>query len=250
YLFMYSDIIILEKHVALSVIGIYAIADRFAQLLKTVVNSFSNAFNPIFMQASKSSIEEGQKVVYDTTKSWFVILGIGYIVLSHFGEYIIYIMTPQDYHEAALILPILSIAYVFRGIYILPINTFYFMKKTKYLPIATVISGVLNVLLNILLIPYIGIWGATITTTLSFAINWWLLEILSSKTFKVNFDKNAVNFLLVLIVVSNLLFYLVPNDNIYLRFIVQFVFVGGVILTVWFKDIGNIRKFIKTRLKR
>lgn len=250
YLFMYSDIIILEKYVALSLIGIYAIADRFAVLLKTVVNSFANAFNPIFMQASKSSTEEGQKVVYDTTKSWFVILGIGYIVLSHMGEYIIYIMTPEAYHEAALILPLLAMAYVFRGIYIMPINTFYFMKKTKYLPIATLTSGTLNVLLNILFIPYMGIWGAAITTTISFAINWWLLEVLSSKTFKVKFDKSALIFLFSLVVISNLLFYLVPSKDLYMRLLSQIIFLGGVILIVWFKDIGNIREFIKARLKR
>lgn len=250
YLFMYSDIIILEKYVALSLIGIYAIADRFAILLKTAVNSFANAFQPIFIKASKSSIEEGQRLVYDTTKSWFIVLGIGYIVLSHVGEYIIYIMVPEAYHEAALILPLLAAAYVFRGIYIMPINTFYFMKKTKYLPIATLASGTLNVLLNILLIPYIGIWGAAITTTISFAINWLLLEILSSKTFKVEFDRSALVFLFALVVVSNLLFYLMPSEDLYIRFSTQAIFVGGVILIVWFKNIGNIREFINARLEK
>lgn len=249
YLFMYSDIIILEKYVAIGIIGIYAIADRFALLLKTIVNSFSKAFQPIFMKASKNSIEEGQKVVYETSKSWFILLGIGYIIISHMGEYVIYLMTPKEYHKAALILPLLSMAYVFRGIYIMPINTFYFMKKTKYLPIATLTSGILNVLLNILLIPYIGIWGAAITTTLSFAINWYLLEVLSNKTFKVKFSRNAITFLFLLMIVSNLLFYFMSRDNLYLRFSVQFLFVGGIILIVWFRDIGNIREFIKVRLK-
>lgn len=132
----------------------------------------------------------------------------------------------------------------------MPINTFYFMKKTKYLPIATLTSGTLNVLLNILLIPYIGIWGAAITTTLSFAINWWLLEVLSSKTFKVKFDRSALVFLFALVVVSNLLFYLMPSEDLYIRLLSQVIFVGGVILIVWFKDIGNIREFIKARLNK
>lgn len=250
YLFMYSDIIILEKYVAVAMIGIYAIADRFAQLLKTVVNSFANAFNPIFMKASKISIEEGQKIAKETSRSWFIILAVGYISLSHFGEYIIYIMTPFEYHEASHILPLLSLAYVFRGIYIMPINTFYFMKKTKYLPIATLTSGVFNVILNILLIPYIGIWGAALTTTISFAINWWLLELLSSKTFKIPFDISSLKFLILVIFISNIVFYLVPNDNLVYRFIIQVIFIGSTISFIWINDIGTIKEFIQKRIRK
>jgi len=243
YLFMHSDIIILEKFVTVGMIGLYGIAGKFAVLLKTVVNSFAAAFTPIFMQASKKSIEDGQKIVFDTSKSYLILLGIGYMVLCHFGEYAIYMMTPKPYHESALILPILGMAYVFRGMYIFHINTFYFTKKTKYLPIATISSGVLNVILNILLIPYIGIWGASITTTLCFAFNWWIYEVLSVKTFKLKFETNAIKFLICIVIATNFLFYQLPSHNLYFRILVQIIFVGGVVFFVFYKNFGSIRDY-------
>lgn len=240
YLFMYSDIIVLEKYVVISMIGIYAISNKFATLLKTVVNSFSSAFNPIFMKSCKDSVSKGQELVTETTKSWFVILGIGYIIICHLGEHIIYLLTPTPYHQAALILPVLAISYVFRGVYIMLINTFYFKKVTKYLPIATLSSGILNVGLNILLIPHYGIWAAAITTAICFAINWAVLEILSLKSFRVKFDPYSSLFLLTLVVISNAIFYLAPSEENSIRLIVQISFILSVMLFVWFSGIGKL----------
>ena len=64
------------------------------------------------------------------------------------------------------------------------------------------------------------------------------------------FSFNSLVFLFALVVVSNLLFYLMPSEDLYIRLLSQVIFVGGVILIVWFKDIGNIREFIKARLNK
>lgn len=248
YLFMYSDIIILEKYVAIAVIGVYSIANKFAMLLKMITNAFGSAFSPIFMQTSKNSIKDGQNAVYDISKGWLIVLAISYIILCHAGEYIIYMMTPTSYHEAVFLLPILAMAYVFRGLYIMPINTFYFMKKTKYLLVATLSSGILNIILNILFIPYLGVWGAAITTMISFSINWIVLETLSKKTFQVHFEKKSVVFLFSCIIVSNCVFYFIPHSNFYLRLTVQLVFISSTLLFVYRKNLSNILDLLN-RLK-
>lgn len=250
YLFMYSDILVLEKFVAVSLIGIYSISDKFATLLKTVVNSFSSSLNPVFMQESKKSVESGIEFVRKTTESWFVILALGYITLCHAGEYLIYIMTPEDFHLAAKILPVLALAYVFRGIYIMPINSFYFMKRTKYLPVATLTSGFMNVGLNFVFIPIIGIWGAAVTTALCFALNWLLLEILSKNTFRIRYSGSSMVFLCVSVIFSNILFYTLPFNEPILRSSAQSVFVFSVVSAVWILDIGGVKSFIRTRLKK
>lgn len=243
FLFMYSDIIILEKFVEISLIGVYLIADKFSRLLKIFVNSFATAFSPIFMESCKSSVEEGKELVLDTSKTWFVLLGMGYVVLCHVGEYAIYLMTPSSFHEAALILPILALAYVLRGIYILPINTFYFTKKTKYLPVATVTSGLANILLNLILIPKLGILGAAISTAVCFLLNWVFLEFLCKKSFIVPRDKKSLYFLVGLCVISNGVFFCVAPHG-YIRYCLQILLLVGMFLFIWRANLGSVRVFI------
>jgi O-antigen/teichoic acid export membrane protein len=245
YLFMYSDKIILDKYVGLAMIGIYAVSDRFASLYKIVVSAFSNAFVPVFMKACKESISSGQALVTRVSEIWFVVLGLGYYLLINTGEYLVYIMTPEQYHEAALLIPILTLAYVCRGVYILPINTFYYMKKTKYLPLATITSGIMNVTLNILIIPYIGIYGAAITTVLSFAFNLWAIEYLTRYTFKVTFNRSSVITLFVILILSNLIFYLTPSDDYIFRIVVQIIGLIVVLAILFTFDIGKIRTYLR-----
>lgn len=244
YLFMYSDIFILEKFVSLSVIGIYSMANRFATLLKTIVNSFAQAFSPVFMKTAMESKADVVQLTQKVSKSWFVLLTMGYVFLSHVGEYTIYVMTPKEYHEAALYLPALSLAYIFRGIYILPINTFYFSKKTKLLPLATLSSGVLNVVLNIWLIPKWGLWGAVGTTTLSFGINWILYELLSHKTFRLQYEKMTSLLMLIVVIISNVVFYSVHSFDLLWKLPIQLgfllIFYGWILVF----DVGDIKEFL------
>ena len=250
YLFMYSDVLVLEKFVAVSAIGIYSVSDRFATLLKIVVNSFASAYNPVFMQEAKKSVENSIESTRKVTEGWFIMLALGYITLCHAGEYLIYIMTPEDFHLAVKILPLLALSYVFRGIYIMPVNSFYFMKRTKYLPVATLTSGFMNVGLNFVFIPIIGIWGAAATTALCFALNWLLLEILSKNTFRIRYSGSSMVFLCVSVIFSNILFYALPFDELVLRSSAQSVFVLSVVSVVWILDIGGVNSFVRARLKK
>ncbi len=247
YLFMYSDKLILDKHVAIAAIGIYAIADRFASLYKTVVNSFAGALSPLFMRASKQTIKEGQTFVLQVSGPWFIALGLGYFALCNFGEYVVYIMTPTQYHEASQLIPILAMAYVFRGIYIFPINTFYFSKNTKYLPIATVTSGVLNVVLNLVLIPIYGIKGAAVTTVISFAFNWLALEWLTVKTFRLKYNKQAMALLFCMLALTNLLFYGVSSDNNLVRLGIQSATFISILLAVYILNIAGVKSLLHHR---
>ena len=148
YLFMYSDIIILEKYVELAVIGIYAIGLKFALLLKAFVNAFNSAFTPIFYERCKEEISSGTDLVKKTTKFWLILLAVAYCFLSHLSEYTIKILTPSNFHDAIAYVPILALCYICRGVYIFHLSTFYYCKKTSLLAAATLTSGILTVLLN------------------------------------------------------------------------------------------------------
>ena len=168
YIFMYSDRIILEKFVPISVIGIYAIADKFASILKTVVNSTNNAFQPQFLRIGTKDRLAASEYYAKLLTKWFVYISIISLSMALFSEEVIRILTPEDFHEAYNIIPILVLGYLFRGIYNFTSAPIFLDKKTQLIPVVTLSTGAINVALNILLIPFWGIYAAAWVTTFSF----------------------------------------------------------------------------------
>ncbi len=68
------------------------------------------------------------------------------------------------------IIPIIALAYLFLGIYNLLNYILLVTKKTKILAFVWIIAMPLNIILNLIIIPYLGIAGAAITTAVSYFI--------------------------------------------------------------------------------
>jgi O-antigen/teichoic acid export membrane protein len=86
--------------------------------------------------------------------------------VKFFGRYFIH----PDYWGGLSIVPIVLMAYVFTGAYVNFVVGIYLEKKTKYLPYATGAGALVNVVVNLVLIPRYGIMGAAIATLLSYVV--------------------------------------------------------------------------------
>ncbi len=245
YLFLFSDRIILEKFVPLSVIGVYSIADTFSILLKHIVNSFDLSIRPIFMKKCLGSISDGVDFAQRMSRVWFIGLGAAYFAICFFGELIIKLMTPQEFHGAVNLLPILALCYVLRGIYIFPLYTFYFQKKTKYLSAITLPSGLLNIIFNFILIPLIGVYGAALTTLGSFVFNLTFARIYSKNTFRINFSPQSILALVLLCAFTIIPHWIIPFDNLALRMVLKLAMFLSIIFVMLALDIGGIRGMFK-----
>jgi len=54
--------------------------------------------------------------------------------------------------------------------YQFPVNFEFFHKKTNIIAIGTIGSGILNIVLNFIMIPILGMYGAAIATALSYGV--------------------------------------------------------------------------------
>ena len=78
--------------------------------------------------------------------------------------------TPEIAEQGYFITPFVAIGAIFFGIFSVFEKVAMLVKKTKVIGTIWLIAAVLNLGLNILLVPYIGIIAAAMTTLLSFAI--------------------------------------------------------------------------------
>ncbi len=101
-----------------------------------------------------------------------------------------------------LVTPFVALSALLFGIYGIASEIIVLKKKTKITGIIWIIAAILNLSLNIILVPYIGIIGAAATTLIAYTLAFGLTIFYSLKFFK--FDLNPV-FILKSIIASILM---------------------------------------------
>lgn len=167
FLFMTSDVIILEKYVPTALIGLYVLSNKFARIFEHLLMAINNALLPNFHRLSKLNVEECAKTFNSVYKIFFFFkIYIGLIFIFLF-EFILNILVTPDFHGCKDFFYILIFAYIFRGLYFFCAYPLFFQKRTGIICVATLISGVTNLCLNILYVPTYGVIFAAYSTLIS-----------------------------------------------------------------------------------
>ena len=77
-------------------------------------------------------------------------------------------LTPNSYWSGLKIIPLIASAYYIDFLYSFPVNYEFFSENTRMISIATIMSALINIVLNFLLIPRFHSIGAAIATVISY----------------------------------------------------------------------------------
>lgn len=80
------------------------------------------------------------------------------------------IVTTAEFMVGGTLVLLVALGTVFCGLYNLNVYVIYLVQKTKWLPFIFTIGAVTNALINIILIPKVGIIGAAISTIVSYFV--------------------------------------------------------------------------------
>lgn len=96
-------------------------------------------------------------------------------------------MADSSYWIGIKVIPILTFAVYFTFMYQFPVNFEFFHKKTKIIAIGTVGAGVLNIILNFIMIPLWGMYGAAVATAISylalFFVHYYIVTHMKNNSF-------------------------------------------------------------------
>lgn len=160
-------------------LGSYSLAYQISLMIGFVYTSFNLAWVPTFykfMEEKKyDKINKIKRIVY-----FFVItLGIGSYLLFYFLSK--YIPNIEHYNIDKSLVLVLIMANVILCFYKFESNYFFYSKNTKAISMLSLVSALVAVILNLNLIPIYGIFGAAITTLISFGLMYVLILILKNK---------------------------------------------------------------------
>lgn len=229
-------------------VGIYTISSRIYTTVKSLINAIIMVTVPRFSRYVAEEKMEDLKIELKKVFEILVIL-IFPIVVGMFMEAdkIIFVIAGEGYLEGSNVVRILSISILFAvfacffSYSILLPN-----KKEIYFMNATITAAVLNVVLNIFLIPRFGIEGAA-TTTLIAEIIVFLISFISSKKIIIFLisKRNIVE-----VIISCIIEFMICKlidlkiHNIYLALFLDIVFGGGMyfFILIFFKKYFCIKR--------
>jgi O-antigen/teichoic acid export membrane protein len=180
----------------LKFVAIYGFAFKIASVLKLIiVDTFRTAISPMVLQKMNSP---GNKRFYSKSLSYSsFILMFGIIAISLFSlEAIKIFVKSTAFWSAYFVVPVLSIAVFFTNMREVSTNGLIITKKTKILSSIVIISSILNLLLNLLLIPLWNIIGCALATLLTQVFYWGAIYFFAQKAFFIPFEKRKISVIL------------------------------------------------------
>lgn len=163
-----ANIIILSILSTMSSVGIFTIAFMFSTPIRIIPQTITSAILPITSQ--KWELKEKitlNKMIEQTLKySYFFAIPIALIFIVFSREFII-LFTSRQYLDAAIIFPTLSIAFLLIGVSTILFSVLYYTGKPKTQRNISLMAGFMNLILCILLIPFLDILGAALAFLVS-----------------------------------------------------------------------------------
>lgn len=161
-----SDRVMMQKmNISNSEIGVYSFFYSFVAVLSTILSALNNSWCPFYYDDLDS---ENWGTLEGKCKNYielFTTLTVGFLFLS---REVGYLLSGKEYSSGMGILPILVLAVYFTFMYQFPVNFEFFHRKTKIIAIGTCSTATLNIILNAIMIPLWGMYGAAIATTISY----------------------------------------------------------------------------------
>lgn len=162
-----ADRLMLDKLVGDSATGIYSFTYNIGIILNIVNMSINSAWVAWYFDALKDKLFSE---IRSMVKNYIVIFTIitGLFLLG--APELVKILSAKTYWGGINLLPIIILGYYFVFLYTFAVNYEFYSKKTKFIALGTIIAAIINIVINVMYIPKIGVYAAAISTLVAYII--------------------------------------------------------------------------------
>ncbi|MBP1666017.1 MAG: polysaccharide biosynthesis protein, partial [Bacteroidetes bacterium] len=176
----------------LKYVAIYTLAYKISSSLKLVlVDTIKLAVFPQMIRRIDSPDNKRfylKAMLYSSYVVMFGIIGVSLFSL----EVIKFLAKTPELWSAYLLVPVLSLSTFFINMREISIYGLIATKKTQKISIIVILSTVLNLLLNIWLIPVWNAMGAALATLISQFFYWLAMHFLAQKAYYIPFENSKI----------------------------------------------------------
>ncbi len=201
-----SDRSIISLVLGASYNGLYAISNKFP----TIISSLTGIFNLSWSESASLHInsEDRDEFFSDITNTvvrLFSTLGVGMLACMPF---VFPIMINSKYENAYLYIPPLVIGTIFNVAICLYSQIYLAKKMSKQVATTTIIGAVINILINIVFIKYIGLFAASISTMISYMVMMIYRHFDLKKYVNITIDKLLIVKIVLMFILISISYYI------------------------------------------
>ncbi|HLK28179.1 MAG TPA: oligosaccharide flippase family protein [Puia sp.] len=241
YLLNVSDRVVLNTyHVPINKIGEYNLAYTYANYFDFFGSALGMAIGPLYNKFFVKKDKESESTIFSITL-WlqisFLLIGFGISLWSK--EVFSFLFSNPDFKTLYPLAILILMGYCYKPYYWFIISKFQFAEKTGQFWKISLVAGVLNLLLNLIFIPFYGIYASVFATFISLMYMGFAGFFL--KTYhKLNVSKQPYRPLLVITVITALtgVAYLLRDVSLWVKIPISFISVA--MFLIYSKKIKHI----------
>ena len=166
-----SDRYFITHLLNLSQAGVYSASNVLASAISQLFSPITFVLLPTVSKLWEQKEPQRVRSYLEYSTKFFLTLAIPAVaVLYILSQPLLRILTTSEFLVGGEIVLLVAVAMIFAGTYYINLYIIYLVQQTKWIPLLIGVAAMTNAVINIALIPMIGIMGAAISTIVSYSV--------------------------------------------------------------------------------
>ena len=236
-----ADRYMLSSWKSASDVAIYSFSYNLGSIINMIWFSINNAWIPWYFDQLKA---KNTFLIKEYSKQYiifFIWLTSCFLLVS---PELVYLMGGNNYINGIYIVPLIAVGYFFVFYYSFYVNYQFYKQKTHLIPLATMSAAVINIILNICLIPRFGVIGAALTTAISYFLLLFFHYIMTTYVLKHRDmpSKYLINSVIFMTCITIIVYFILNQIIIRGIILISAIFIYGLYVLHKLKQFKNINE--------
>lgn len=173
-------------------LAVYSVNYKLGIPMMMFVTIFEYAWKPFYLS---HHTEPDAKRLFSRVLTYFTMISsLIFLIIAFFIDLLVKMpfiggrLINPDYWVGLSIVPIILGGYYFNGVFSNFAAGCHITKRTEFLPVAVGISAILNIILNLFMIPVFGIWGGAWATFIAYLVSSIILYFLTFRIYPLKYE--------------------------------------------------------------
>lgn len=141
-------------------VGEYTVAYQVASVMLLAGTSINQAWSASLFRLLADGAVQNRQAIRRLMMSMFALLAVCCFVLFSMKDFLFAILTTTAFEESKKHFDWLLLSFFFQSVYFLFVNFDFYEERVGSIGITTLLTALINIILNLMLIPYFGVQGA------------------------------------------------------------------------------------------
>lgn len=173
-------------------VGIYSFLCTYTGIVQIILSALNTSWTPFYFDDLNEQAFDRLKGKCRNYLELFTVLACGFLLVS---REVCYLFASEEYWSGMGVIPVLVVGIYFVFMYQFPVNFEFFHRKTRIIATGTISAAVGNIILNLLLIPRFGMYGAAFATATAYGLLFLAHYYIASHMKEMKFHLHFYNFL-------------------------------------------------------